>query len=243
MSNIHPYAGFWKRAAAWLIDSILLYVANMVIIQVATLINADRVAQWQQLAKSPGQLDMSLFAPIMGFATALIAVQVLVPWLYFAFMESSSKQATVGKMTLGIKVVDERGNRLSFWHALGRTLAKIISGLTLNIGYYMAGATRKKQALHDKLAGTYVVDKAYKPGDTLPEVETHFGILTAVIFGELAILFLIIASFIGLIFVAIQSALNNNKNQPPQQTQTVVTQPVTQSVVPVVPVSAADTTL
>lgn len=77
-------------------------------------------------------------------------------WIYEAVMESSSKQATLGKMALGLKVTDEQGRRISFVRATGRYFSKIISGMILCIGYIMAGFTARKQALHDMIAGTLV---------------------------------------------------------------------------------------
>jgi uncharacterized RDD family membrane protein YckC len=74
-------------------------------------------------------------------------------------MESSSNQATLGKMAVGIKVTDEFGHRISFARTSGRHFAKYISALILMIGYIMAGITQKKQALHDTIAGTLVVRK------------------------------------------------------------------------------------
>ncbi len=78
-------------------------------------------------------------------------------WIYEAAMESSSKQATVGKMALGLKVTDLEGRRISFPRATGRHFAKYVSGMALLIGYIMAGFTERKQALHDMIAGTLVV--------------------------------------------------------------------------------------
>jgi len=77
-------------------------------------------------------------------------------WIYEAAMESSSKQATLGKMALGLKVTDEQGRRISFGRATARYFSKIISGMILLIGYIMAGFTARKQALHDMIAGTLV---------------------------------------------------------------------------------------
>lgn len=77
-------------------------------------------------------------------------------WLYGATMESSKHQATVGKMAFKMKVTDLRGQRLSFGLATGRHFAKILSGITLCIGFIMVGFTEKKQGLHDMIAGTYV---------------------------------------------------------------------------------------
>ena len=84
-------------------------------------------------------------------------------YLYYAFMESSANQATVGKIALGLKVTDTDGGRISFGRALGRTFAKILSVLTLFIGFIMAGFTDRKQALHDKIAHTLVVKRSAAP--------------------------------------------------------------------------------
>src|SRR5690606_10177125 len=91
--------------------------------------------------------------------TASSIIMMIVDWLYFASFESSTKQATPGKMALGIIVTDYEGERISFGKALGRKFAKILSTITLGIGYIMAAFTEQKQALHDMVAGTLVVQK------------------------------------------------------------------------------------
>jgi uncharacterized RDD family membrane protein YckC len=75
-------------------------------------------------------------------------------------MESSARQATLGKMAVGIKVTDEAGARISFGRAVGRYFGKFVSTIILLIGFLMVAFTEKKQGLHDKLAGTLVVKKA-----------------------------------------------------------------------------------
>jgi uncharacterized RDD family membrane protein YckC len=79
------------------------------------------------------------------------------PWLYHGLMTSSAKQATLGKMAVGIIITDMQGRRLSFARATGRHFAKYLSGLTLLIGYLIQPVTEKRQALHDLLASTLVV--------------------------------------------------------------------------------------
>jgi uncharacterized RDD family membrane protein YckC len=74
-------------------------------------------------------------------------------------MESSSAQATLGKLIIGIKVTNVHGDRISFGRATARYFAKVISALTLFIGYIMAGFTNKKQALHDIIADCLVIKK------------------------------------------------------------------------------------
>lgn len=90
-----------------------------------------------------------------GFAGFILGTGAA--WLYYAYLESSSRQATFGKMLLSVRVTDLEGGRISFGRATGRHFAKYVSAFTLLIGYIMAGFTEKKQALHDMLAGTLVV--------------------------------------------------------------------------------------
>jgi uncharacterized RDD family membrane protein YckC len=78
-------------------------------------------------------------------------------WLYFSLMESSKRQATLGKLALGIQVTDMDGKRVSFGKATGRHFGKFISALILFFGFFMAGWTEKKQGLHDMMAGCLVV--------------------------------------------------------------------------------------
>jgi len=76
---------------------------------------------------------------------------------YYARMESSKEQATLGKEAVGIKVTGLNGERLTFQQALLRTLLKQLMGLTFGLGFVLAGFTKQKQALHDMLCKTLVV--------------------------------------------------------------------------------------
>lgn len=105
-------------------------------------------------------------AAAIGMAGAIVgtlllswSLSIVAGWLYFALMESSKFQGTVGKLALGIIVTDVDGNKISFARATGRYFSKILSGFILMIGYIMAGFTEKKQALHDIIAGTLVWKK------------------------------------------------------------------------------------
>ena len=84
-------------------------------------------------------------------------------WLYFALMESSTRQATLGKMALDMKVTDDEGNRISFGRATGRYFAKILSALILLIGFIMVAFTDRKRGLHDMIAGTLVEIRSSAP--------------------------------------------------------------------------------
>jgi uncharacterized RDD family membrane protein YckC len=144
------YAGFWLRLVAWLLDRILVGVVLMPFsfgLTYSVMGAGDAVTM-----PEAGQLLVRI--------AGLVALTVIAQWLYFGLMESSGKQATLGKMLLGIKVTDLGGERISFARASGRFFSKIISNLTLGIGYIMAGFTERKQALHDMIAGTLVVRRS-----------------------------------------------------------------------------------
>lgn len=100
--------------------------------------------------------------PLLGIVAILVG-----QWLYFALMESSPAQATLGKQAMGIKATDSRGRRLGFGHASGRYFGGALSVLTAYIGYMLAGWTERKQALHDLVAGTCVVFRDVEPGQAV----------------------------------------------------------------------------
>ena len=60
-------------------------------------------------------------------------------------------------MAVGLRVVDESGNRLTFLRATGRFFAKFISTIILCIGFLMIAFTDRKRGLHDMIAGTLVI--------------------------------------------------------------------------------------
>jgi len=139
------YGGFWVRVVAYLIDGILLNVAFGII---GAIIGVPMVPG------DPAKMDpMELFEHLGRFQL----VALVVTWLYFALMESSPRGATIGKMALGLRVVDEQGSRISFLRATGRFFAKFLSSIILLIGYLMVAFTERKRGLHDIIAGTLVV--------------------------------------------------------------------------------------
>lgn len=134
--SVTEYAGFWRRVGAALIDGLI--------------IGAVTAPFYLAMAGDADGTTAYMTSPAYPIVT-------IAQWLYFALMESSSRQATLGKMALGIRVTDLNGNRIGFGKATGRYFGKILSGLILGIGFLMAAFTERKQALHDMLAGTLVV--------------------------------------------------------------------------------------
>jgi uncharacterized RDD family membrane protein YckC len=133
-----PYVGFWRRVFATVIDSILISIA----------------------LGSAAAILMPLMNPTsdqMVIEQRAAWLSLIVWWLYYALLESSPWQATLGKMVVGARVVDLAGARISFLQATGRTFGKILSSLILGIGFLMVAFNARKQALHDLMAQTLVV--------------------------------------------------------------------------------------
>ncbi len=150
------YAGFWLRFVAYLIDDIILSAIGFVISLpfIGTIIFSGIAIS--ELDEGDGSKLFGV-AGIVGTVLLLIITITAVGWLYFALMESSKQQATLGKMALGLKVTDMEGNKVSFGRATGRYFGKILSNMIFMIGYILAGLTEKKQALHDMIAGCLVI--------------------------------------------------------------------------------------
>jgi uncharacterized RDD family membrane protein YckC len=135
-----PYAGFWQRFLGWLIDYFVTLLATVLIVAVFG----------KSITGNASRLTLSL-------------LYLIFPLLYASLMESSSLQATLGKLAVGIKVCDLEGNRISFAKALSRFLAHILDGITLGIGHGMAAFTERRQALHDMIAETLVTRRTFAP--------------------------------------------------------------------------------
>ncbi|CAM3650075.1 RDD family protein [Pontibacter korlensis] len=141
------YASFWKRMAAIFVDAMLISFLMSITLP------------WLGINIAPEFTDIEGRLKVQGIAAFF-------GWLYYAGFESSSKQATLGKQIFGIFVTDTEGYRISFARATGRYFGKMLSGLILLIGYLMAAFTERRQALHDKLAGTLVLQH---PGNSASE--------------------------------------------------------------------------
>lgn len=136
------YAGFWRRLIAYAIDSLIIGVPLMVI---------GRMFGWVTLEQTANSAEAYTTSDGFTLFAGVVAT------LYFVLMESSDKQATFGKSVFGLRVTNMQGGRISLGQAFIRYFGKFLSVITLYIGFMMAGWTEKKQALHDKLAGTLVV--------------------------------------------------------------------------------------
>lgn len=159
VAALDDYAGFWKRAGAYILDGIVLWIPNMVL---GHLLGANQAAETYaqaiQTANSDPQLMLQAMDTYVHALGPAIFAQTLVSWLYFALMESSVLQGTLGKLALGIRVTNMDGQRISFLRATGRYFAKILSVMTFLVGFLMVAWTQRKQGLHDLLAQTLVLN-------------------------------------------------------------------------------------
>ena len=156
-----PYAGFWERVAAYLIDGVILGIPfGLVVLVLIFMFGGFGMMLHRNSGGHPTDPRAALLAPFfMAFFLGWLVFMIL-QWLYFAGMESSARQATFGKSVMSLRVTNAEGQRISFGHATGRFFAKIVSGMVpLAIGYIMAAFTERKQALHDLIAGTLVLRK------------------------------------------------------------------------------------
>jgi len=135
-------AGFWRRTLALVIDSAILgcvcFVWLLLLYALLWLCKLE-------------QSEIIVLVKVFG-----IAGSMLIMWIYFTCMESSSSLTTLGKMAVDITVVDEGGQPILYGLANARFWSKVFSSFLL-IGFVMAAFTQRKQALHDLIAKTLVV--------------------------------------------------------------------------------------
>jgi len=133
------YAGFWIRALASIIDTVLLII---VLIPLFILIYGIDGLAAEQTSTSPIELFISyVLAPLV----------VILFWYY--------KSATPGKMMLKLKVINlnESGPKLGVGQSIGRYVGYYLSSIVLGLGFIWVAFDKKKQGWHDKLAKTAVV--------------------------------------------------------------------------------------
>jgi uncharacterized RDD family membrane protein YckC len=163
------YAGFWLRFVATLIDGIIsvFVVAIIIALWIGIIGIGPLREQFEEMGRGLNGPAPVFPAMLVVALLTFFVFMVIVTWLYFAGMESSSHQGTLGKMALGLVVTDMEGRRVSFGRASGRfwggrgiSNVPSIGGLYFLVDCIMAGCTEKKQALHDIIASCLVLRKA-----------------------------------------------------------------------------------
>ena len=145
-SREEDHAGFWLRAGALAIDAVVVWFLLFVEFAIVG-------GLW-----ALGLIPLSSQELGEGLGLLLALMFWLFPaWPYYALLESSTMQATVGKRLLGLRVTDLEGQRIGIVRASVRHWAKVISHFVLFMGWIMAAFSSRKQGLHDLIAGTLVV--------------------------------------------------------------------------------------
>jgi uncharacterized RDD family membrane protein YckC len=139
------YAGFWWRLLAVFLD--VLVILSGVLLLLFAIAGMIAITGQDSILHTP--LAISIFYwTVAGLSAA-----------YFILLESGANGATLGKRWLNIMIQDTQGSRLTLFNAVNRQLARVFSCLIFFTGFLIQPFTKRKQALHDLLAGTVVVKR------------------------------------------------------------------------------------
>jgi uncharacterized RDD family membrane protein YckC len=137
------YSGWWRRAGALIIDSILVSVVFLVVILLALLVAVIN----EDLGRILGVLAI-LFGLVWSFFY----------WIYFT---GRAPGQTVGKKALGIRVRNADEDRaIGYGASAGRYLITFVFGIfyiPALLDYLWPLWDKRHQSLHDKVANSVVV--------------------------------------------------------------------------------------
>jgi len=169
------YASLLKRFVAFFVDTLITLAIPLILFIILRFMNHGEFLDFEHslLIGWPGVNDV-----LVSALNWMFNIFVLINIVYFALFEGSRRQATPGKMLMGIFVTDLNGRRISWLRAFGRSLARILSLIICFMGYLVALFTARSQALHDIMAGTLVLEPDYEAAQTgkIPAAETEASI-------------------------------------------------------------------
>lgn len=174
------YAGFGIRFLAYWVDFLILFPLGLMIQQ---MVGNNPFAIFQAQSLSDIQ-------KIQGSANSLLGIGIALPLLlaYFLIFWVNYDGATPGKKLLGIKILKDNGEKLTYPAAFIRYIGYMISGATMfffGIGYLWTIWDKKKQALHDKIAGTVVVKTDKQPRTAIAVLLTFLAFF--ILFGYMSL--------------------------------------------------------
>jgi len=130
-----PRSGFWRRFGGALLDGIILYIVEIIIVKAA------------HIHGKGGN-----------------GIGLLISVVYFTFMIGSSRGQSLGQMAVGIRVIDfNTGGSIGYGRALIRWVVSIVSAIAILIGYLWMLWEKEKQCWHDKAANDVVVPVSAYP--------------------------------------------------------------------------------
>jgi uncharacterized RDD family membrane protein YckC len=158
-----PYAGFWIRLVAHVIDGFVLLLPMLIWFTIAMELSGFDATLLEQRDPMDLMFDPSILEdPVLRAEILRLEIFAwggfwVLELLYRAAFESSRWQATIGKRLLGLSVVTEEGYRMNFGRAALRHVLKLISVIPFNLGYLIIAFHDRKQGFHDLLAKTFVL--------------------------------------------------------------------------------------
>lgn len=163
MNNMREkiYPSFLKRIMVTCIDLVFLYVLYGLIELVLVVIISFLIGVVMGYL---GLVDQHTFNVIVDNKTQELVdiislISIVISIAIFSLFESGSWQSTLGKKFFKIIVTDIGGDRIVYRRALFRNSLKIITVLTFGIGYILILFTKQRQALHDKISNTLVLER------------------------------------------------------------------------------------
>ena len=141
-------ASFFSRFIAWLVDGFAMAViAILLSLLLSGLTGVARGTDSFLLSAAAGTLGVMVWFAIL-----------ILQFLYFGYYWNKSGQSIGMKLT-GIKVIRQDGNLMSYIRAALRgTFGYWVSGLIFGLGYIWAAFDGEKEAWHDKIFDTWVVE-------------------------------------------------------------------------------------
>ena len=150
------YAGFISRLVAFFVDMAVIAISFTIIGWLFT-VTATMMQFRNILGFSLRQFPQILAILDHIASPAVVAVITLIySFGYFIFFWSMTGQ-TVGNAFLGLRVITTQGKRVPIWRAVLRLAGYVISFATLFLGFLWIVVDNRRQGLHDKIAGTYVI--------------------------------------------------------------------------------------
>jgi uncharacterized RDD family membrane protein YckC len=145
--------GFPRRALAAFSDLVLLLTATATVTGVVAMFLHVSMPNWREVGPDllvAGILDRN---PMAVGAVGLFLGMFGLYQLYFAGMAGQ----TPGMRLVGIRLISVRGTPPGPGRGMLRLLALAISVLPAGLGWLWALFDREHRALHDHLAGTYLI--------------------------------------------------------------------------------------
>lgn len=164
-ASLEDHAGFWKRVAAWILDTLVLLIPDCFVYDKMGVIDAFSHSQYMVQLKSGVAPSEQAMAALRSAVLLPFVIVIAIGFVYYVLLESSKWQATLGKLALGIRVTDVQGKAPGFVRCIVRNAVRLLSavplpmvGLLPLVAYLTTAWSPRKQGLHDMVAKTLVLN-------------------------------------------------------------------------------------